>query len=86
MDPMRIVLDAMSTTAFVAGPILFASLVAGIAVGLAQAVVSINEASLSFIVKLMVVGAVLVGLGGGLAENLVGYTRRCFGEVEHVVR
>lgn len=85
MDPMRIVVDALSTTAFVAGPILAAALAAGIAVGLVQAVVQVNEASLSFIVKLMVVAGVLTALGGGLAENMVGYTRRCFGEIEKVV-
>ena len=85
MDPMRIVVDAMSTTIYVAGPILAAALAAGIAVGLVQAVIQVNEASLSFLVKLAVVAGVLTALGGGLAENMVGYTRRCFGEIEKVV-
>jgi len=85
MDPMRLVVDALTTTAMVAGPLLMAALVAGLVVGLAQAVVQVNEASLSFLVKLLCVAAVLTGLGASLAGSLVGYTRRCFTEVEKVV-
>lgn len=85
-DPMRLVIDAMTTTAYVAGPLLAASLVAGVAVGLAQAVVQVNEASLSFLVKLACVAAVLVAMGATLAGTLVTYTRRCFTDVEKVVR
>jgi flagellar biosynthetic protein FliQ len=83
---MRLVIDALMTTALVAGPILAASLFAGILVGLAQAVVQVNEASLSFIVKLLAVTAVLVGLGAGLSETMTSYARRCFTDVERVVR
>jgi len=85
-DPMRLVVDALSTTAYVAGPLLAASLVAGVAIGLAQAVVQVNEASLSFIVKLACVAGVLVALGATLSQSLVGYTRRCFTDIEKVVR
>jgi flagellar biosynthetic protein FliQ len=85
-DPMRLVIDAMTTTAYVAGPLLAASLVAGVAVGLAQAVVQVNEQSLSFIVKLACVAAVLVAMGATLAGTLVGYTHRCFADIEKVVR
>jgi flagellar biosynthetic protein FliQ len=82
---MRLVVDALTTTAYVAGPLLAAALVSGVGVGLAQAVVQVNEQSLSFIVKLACVGAVLVALGATLAGQLTGYTRRCFTEVENVV-
>jgi flagellar biosynthetic protein FliQ len=83
---MRLVVDALTTTAAVAGPLLGAALVAGVGVGLAQAVVQVNEQSLSFIVKLLSVAAVLVALGATLAGQLTGYTRRCFADVEKVVR
>lgn len=84
-DPMRLVVDALTVTAQVAGPLLGAALVSGVGVGLAQAVVQVNEQSLSFIVKLMCVAAVLVALGATLAGQLVGYTRRCFTDIEKVV-
>jgi flagellar biosynthetic protein FliQ len=85
-DPMRLVVDALTTTAYVAGPLLGAALTAGVGVGLAQAVVQVNEQSLSFIVKLVCVAGVLVALGAMLSSQLVGYTRRCFTDVEKVVR
>ena len=85
-DPMRLVVDALTTTATVAGPLLGAALAAGVGVGLAQAVVQVNEQSLSFIVKLVCVAGVLVALGSMLASQLVGYTRRCFTDVGMVVR
>lgn len=85
MDPMRLVVDALTTTTYVAGPILVAALIAGIAVGLAQAVIQVNEASLSFLVKLAVVAVVLVGLGATSANHLVGYAHRCFSGIERVV-
>jgi flagellar biosynthetic protein FliQ len=84
-DPMRLVVDALSTTAYVAGPLLGAALVAGVAVGLAQAVVQVNEQSLSFVVKLVCVAGVLIGLGATLSGQLVGYTRRCFTDIANVV-
>lgn len=85
-DPMRLVVDAMSTAVYVGGPLLGVALVAGIAVGLAQAVVQVNEASLSFIVKVVCVGGLLVAMGSTLAASLVGYAHSCFVAVEKVVR
>ncbi len=86
MDPVRLVVDALTTTAYVAGPLLLAALVSGVIVGLFQAVVQVNEASLSFLVKLVSVCLVLLGLGSTLGGNLVGYARRSFSSIERVVR
>lgn len=86
MDPVRLVLDALTTLLYVGGPLLGASLVAGVGVGLLQAVVQVNEASLSFIVKLAAVAVVLVVLGAFLATHLTGFARECFGGIERVVR
>lgn len=85
-DTVRLVVDALTTTAYVAGPLLAAALVAGVLVGLFQAVVQVNEASLSFIVKLACVAGVLVALGATLSASLAGYARSCFGGIEKVVR
>jgi flagellar biosynthetic protein FliQ len=85
-DPIRLLVDALTTTVAVAGPLLAVALAAGLAVGVLQAVVQVNEASLSFIVKLVCVAAVLTVLGGTLAGSLVSYAHRCFAEVERVVR
>jgi flagellar biosynthetic protein FliQ len=86
MPTVRIFLDALSTTALVAGPLLLVALVAGVAIGLLQAVVQVNESSLGFIAKLSAVAIVLVVFGSTLAGGVVEYTRRSFVALEEVVR
>jgi flagellar biosynthetic protein FliQ len=86
MDPLRLAIDALATLGFVAGPLLLASLIAGIGIGIAQTVTQINEQSLSFLVKVFAVAAVLVVMGSGLAGSMATYTRRCFTGIEKVVR
>jgi flagellar biosynthetic protein FliQ len=71
---------------FVAGPVLLAALVAGVTVGIVQAATQINEASISFVVKVAAVLAVLVTVGPALASHAVGYARTSFLAIEHVVR
>ena len=70
----------------VAGPPLMMSLVAGLVVGILQAATQINEASISFVVKISTVGTLLVVLGPMLVANVVDYTRSTFMAIEHVVR
>jgi flagellar biosynthetic protein FliQ len=85
-DVVALTVDALATVALVAGPLLLASLVTGVVVGVAQTVTQINEQSISFLAKAACVAAVVVALGGGLAQHLTGFARRCFGAVELVVR
>lgn len=86
MDAIRLALDAFAAVVYVAGPLLGAALAAGIAIGIAQTVTQINEQSLSFLVKIVCVGFVILGMGGALANHLVAYTQRCFNGIEKVVR
>jgi flagellar biosynthetic protein FliQ len=76
----------LQVTMFVAGPILLASLLAGVFVGIMQAATQINEASVSFVIKVAVVMGVLAAIGPALASRAVGYTRDNLQSVEHVVR
>lgn len=86
MDPLRLAIDALATLGMVAGPLLIASLVAGVGIGIAQTVTQINEQSISFLVKVIAVSAVLVAMGSALAGSMATYTRRCFTGIEQVVR
>jgi flagellar biosynthetic protein FliQ len=54
-------------------PILGVSLVVGLAIGLFQAVTQINEATLTFVPKLIAVGGVLALLGPWMLGQLVRY-------------
>ncbi len=83
---LSMILEALRITLWVAGPILAVSLVAGLVVGVAQTVLQINEASVSFVVKVAALIGVLVVLGPLLATKIVDYTRGSLQAIEHVVR
>ncbi len=58
-------------TALVAAPVLIASLVVGLIVGVVQAATSVNEQTLTFVPKLAIIALVLVVMGGSML-GLVG--------------
>lgn len=80
------ILDALRVALWVAGPILAVALVAGLLVGVAQTVLQMNEASVSFVVKVAAVIGVLVVLGPLLASKIIDYTRGSLQSIELVVR
>jgi len=83
---LGMVLEALRVTLWLSGPVLAVALVAGLVVGVAQTVLQINEASVSFVVKVAAVIGVLVILGPLLATKIVDYTRGSLEAIEHVVR
>lgn len=62
----------------VGGPIVVATLVVGLAVSILQAATQVNEATLTFVPKLVVVAAILLLLGPGMLEQLLEFTRYVF--------
>lgn len=78
--------DLLRTAAMVAAPLLVAALVAGIAVGILQTATQVNEASISFLVKVATVALVLVVLGPRLAAYVIDYTRADLEAISRVVR
>lgn len=69
-----------------AGPILGAGLVVGLAVSIFQAVTQIQEMTLSFIPKLVVILAVLGLLGHWMLGRLVGFTVSLLGNLDAYTR
>ena len=80
-----LIADLLRTVLYVAGPILVVSLLAGVLVGIIQTATQINEASVSYVVKVVAVGAVLIVLGPRLAQQAVGYARQNLKAVATVV-
>ena len=68
--------EAMQVTALLAAPLLLAALAVGLLVGMFQAATQINEMTLTFVPKLMVVGITLVLAGPALLRTLLEFTRR----------
>jgi flagellar biosynthesis protein FliQ len=67
---------AMEILVKVSAPVLLMALVVGLAVSLVQAVTSINEATLSFVPKLLAVLAALAVAGPWMVAVLVDWIRR----------
>jgi flagellar biosynthetic protein FliQ len=66
--------QALLVTAMLAAPLLLAALAAGLLIGMFQAATQINEMTLSFIPKLLVLGAALWVGGGWMLRLIVGYS------------
>lgn len=77
-DTGALLTDAMLTIVKLGGPPLMAALVVGVIVALFQAVTQINEATLSFIPKLLALGATMMLLGSFMFSTLSSYTRLLF--------
>ena len=69
---------AMETTLMVAAPLLLVALIVGLIVSVFQAATQINEATLSFIPKLLSVFITLLLVGPWMLSVLVSYMRGMF--------
>jgi flagellar biosynthetic protein FliQ len=76
---------ALETTLMVSAPMLLAALVIGLVVSVLQAATQINEATLSFIPKLVGVFAVGVIAGPWMMQILVDYMQQLFSSIPHVI-
>jgi flagellar biosynthetic protein FliQ len=77
--------EALKITALVAAPVLVAVLVTGLVISLFQAVTQINEMTLSFIPKLLVLTVVLVIAGTWMLDVLIHYTERLFASIPGLI-
>jgi flagellar biosynthetic protein FliQ len=66
--------QALVVTAMLSAPLLLAALAAGLVIGMFQAATQINEVTLSFIPKLLVLAAALYLGGGWMLKLIVGYS------------
>ena len=72
-DVITIGREALIVTIMIAGPLLGGILLVGVVIGILQAATSIQEMTLSFIPKLIIVVAILFVLGGWQILTLVEY-------------
>lgn len=78
--------DALRTTAMLAAPMLLSTLVVGLAVSIFQALTQINESTLTFIPKMIVVAAVFVLAGPWMMDVMSQYTVTLFENIATIVR
>lgn len=78
--------QALLTVLLVAGPILIMGLLAGLIVSVFQATTQINEQSLSFIPKIVVVLVAVVFFGPWMHSTLMEFARGVFAKIPEMVR
>ena len=66
--------------------ILLPALIAGLIIGMVQAATSINEQTLSFIPKILVVGAMLALFGGSIMVLIADFTREIFDRIPDLLQ
>jgi flagellar biosynthetic protein FliQ len=70
----------------IGGPLLASSLIIGMLVSVFQAVTQINEQTLSFVPKILVVAGALAVLGPWMATTLVSYMVGTFNSLPQLAR
>jgi flagellar biosynthetic protein FliQ len=70
--------DAIMTGFKVAAPILIVSILVGLFISIIQAATSINEQTMTFVPKLIIIGLILIIFGGWMLQQMVDFTNRMF--------
>jgi flagellar biosynthesis protein FliQ len=78
--------QALWILALASAPILIPALLVGLLLGMVQAATSINEATLTFVPKLIVVGLCLALFGSAILMLLVDFTQEVFARIPELVR
>jgi len=77
--------QALNVTALLAAPMLLSALAAGLLIGMFQAATQINEMTLSFIPKLLVLAAALFLGGRWMLGVIVGFTETLFRSIPALI-
>lgn len=83
---LQIVRDALMMAMIISVPILGVGMLVGLIISILQATTQIQEQSLSFVPKLIVVLLVLVLLAPWIINVLVGYTNDLFSKIPLMVK
>ena len=77
--------QAMMISMMLTVPLLGSSLIIGLIIAIFQAATSINEMTLTFVPKLMVVGAVLAFAGHWMITQLTDFTTRLIENIPFLI-
>ncbi len=78
--------DALKTSAMIAAPLLLGALVTGVIVSIFQAVTQINEATLTFVPKLLIIAIILILAGPWMVDLMRTYTVNLIENIAMYVR
>jgi flagellar biosynthetic protein FliQ len=78
--------DTLKTTAMLASPMLIGALLVGLVVSVLQAITQINEATLTFIPKMIVVAVVFMIAAPWMMDVMNQFTTQLFDGLAEMVR
>jgi flagellar biosynthetic protein FliQ len=78
--------EAIKVMIYIAGPLLLAAMAIGIVVSVIQAITQINEATLTFIPKIIAIVVVLMVMAPWMLEILKQYTADILGNFREWIR
>ncbi|HJW26037.1 MAG TPA: flagellar biosynthesis protein FliQ [Rhodocyclaceae bacterium] len=82
---MEIGRQAIEATLVVSAPMLLAALVVGLIISIFQAATSLNEATLQFVPKLVVMFLILILAGPWMLQYMVDYIQRLFQSIPQII-
>ena len=85
IEVVHLVLEGMQVLVMISMPMLISAMLAGLLIGMFQAATQINEVTLSFIPKLIVLLMVMVIGGPWMLGLIVNYTRRLFQSIPGLI-
>lgn len=85
-DVLKLALDAIRTVLMMAAPMLISSLIIGLLISIIQAVTQIQEATLSFVPKIIAVLVSLIILGPWLLNLITEFTINLFTNVNLFIK
>lgn len=78
--------ETIKTTGLIAGPMLIGALVVGLIISILQAVTQINEATLTFIPKMVIVALVFMIAAPWMLDVMGSFTSELFQNISMYVR
>jgi len=78
--------DALKTMAMLSAPLLLSTLVIGLVISIFQALTQINENTLTFVPKMIVIGIVILLAGPWMMDVMKSYTTNLFESMATIVR
>ena len=77
--------DAMEVLLLISAPLFIAALATGLLVSIFQAATQINEATLSFVPKLLVIFVTLIAAGPWMLTTMTDYMRRLYESIPGII-
>ena len=77
--------NAVEITLLISAPLFIAALVTGLIVSIFQAATQINEATLSFVPKLIAIFATLIVAGPWMLTTMTDYMRRLYESIPAII-